>query len=295
MGKRMRRSVAACVSLVAVSLVLAGASGAADSARWVCDDGGGRRLCLRLSRGRSSRGRCLPGVTSATFDRVRCVRAVTANGLWRSSRRKGAQVRWRLGRQRRPVLYVEVGGTATTTWRLRAGGLCWRLQRTVAACSIFGGGGGGASDVQDGVRVAREPRARCGWRAAAAAREPSASPALTTEVRAATSGRRWWQPGLRSAVARAGVQAWSSTGRVTAAQSQAGSAGTLAAGGRRWRQHGRWRWRRRSTEVAAAATALTFPFRRSACGGARRRRWRLDLRRQAAPASRTVCARATAW
>ena len=60
MGKRMRWSLAACVSVVAVSLVLAGSSGRR-SVRWVCDDGGGNDCVFAFDRGRSSRGRCLPG------------------------------------------------------------------------------------------------------------------------------------------------------------------------------------------------------------------------------------------
>ena len=64
MGKRMRRSVAACVGLVGVSLVLAGASGAAPS----CVTNAGTTTCTFSSTGSEQSFVVPAGVLSINVD-----------------------------------------------------------------------------------------------------------------------------------------------------------------------------------------------------------------------------------
>ena len=161
MGRQMRRALVACVSLGAVSLVLAGASGAADPPAG-CTTTAGTTTCVFAYTGSVQTWTVPAGVTSATFDVYGGAGGdVTPVGLLGGgSGGQGGHVQATVALTPGASLNLRVGGrggdsvvspnpfngTLTVAGGFNGGG---STGVTCGGCGfVLGGGGGGASDVR---------------------------------------------------------------------------------------------------------------------------------------------------
>jgi hypothetical protein len=144
MEKRMRRAVLACVSLGAVSLVLAGASGAAPS----CATSSGTTTCTFSSTGSEQSFVVPAGVTSIQVTAIGGKGAGGHPGSNNGTGGFGATVSGTIPVTSGETLYVEVAGNGQVGTTFADGGGFNGGGNSGFHALNAGGGGGGASDVR---------------------------------------------------------------------------------------------------------------------------------------------------